>query len=373
MAGAEPSGLGPHLMQPTAPCDADLDLPGPWRDAAAAALAAQGVVMVVGGVDSGKSTFCRYLLGLAQAQRRLLAFLDADLGQSHLGPPGTLGLQLYPTATPAESGLSADACYFIGQTSPAGCLLEVVLGLRRLVDDYRWRRRLIIVNTSGFVSGPVAVRLKAAKAEALEPDLCILLRRGDELAAVAPPLQRRSRRTLVLPVSPLARSKSWEERRRYRQERWAAYFAGAQPLRLAFSSRCWLGFPFGQGRVLPPQDIAPLQEMTGIPIWHAERGGGHVYLVAAAALPEAAQAELGNYLAPDRFSWLAWPSLHSRLVGLLDRSMYLRSLGIIQEVDWQTASVTLLTPCPAAWLPQISFLRLGRLRLDPTGQELPPP
>ncbi len=73
-----------------------IDLPPGWEAAATAALAADGVILVLGGPDCGKSTFCRYVLGLAQTAKKQIAFIDGDLGQSHLGPPATLGLNLYP-------------------------------------------------------------------------------------------------------------------------------------------------------------------------------------------------------------------------------------------------------------------------------------
>jgi len=161
-----------------------IDLPPPWQEAAAAVLATAGVVLVVGGPDCGKSTFCRVVLAAARRQGQPLAFIDADLGQSHVGPPTTLGLKFFPPYPPDSLTHAADLLYFIGQTSPPGRLLEIVLGLQRLAAAARPRCPLVLVNTSGLVSGPLAVRLKVAKAEALAPQLIIFLERREELAAV---------------------------------------------------------------------------------------------------------------------------------------------------------------------------------------------
>ena len=126
------------------------------------------MILVLGGPDCGKSTFCRYVLGLAQTAARQIAVIDGDLGQSHLGPPATLGLNLYPPHNSDDFGLFPDNLYFIGQTSPPGNMLELVVGLHRLTELARGRGcRRIIVNTSGFINGPAAVRLKLAKAETL--------------------------------------------------------------------------------------------------------------------------------------------------------------------------------------------------------------
>lgn len=359
-------------MNATFANSADIDLPDQWRQAADVALAAKGVVMVVGGPDSGKSTFCRYLLDAARRRRQPWAFIDADLGQSHVGPPATIGLQLYPGSASADWGLQADAYYFIGQTSPPGRLLEIVVGLERLVEEVRQRRQLILVNTSGFISGPAAVRLKTAKAEVLRPRLGVMLARQAELASLLPPLRLLCQETQLLPVSSQARQKSWEERRRYRQERFAAFFAKATPLRLPLSCGIWSGFPFAQGRQLAAAEHEELQDLAETTIMHAERGGGCVYLVTAVPLPEAAQSRLAAHLSPERLVWAPWSQLAFRLVGLLDKNMYTLSLGILLEADWPGEEIILLTPLAAQRLSAVCFLRLGRLRLDPSGQELPP-
>ena len=162
----------------------DIDLPPGWEAAGAAVLAADGVVLVLGGPDCGKSTFCRYVLGRAQAAGKPIAFIDGDLGQSHLGPPATLGLNFYPPHAPDDSGLFPDALYFIGQTSPPGKMLELVVGLRRLAESARTRGcRRIIVNTSGFIGGPPALRLKLAKVETLEPRLILGLQTAGGIGA----------------------------------------------------------------------------------------------------------------------------------------------------------------------------------------------
>jgi len=350
----------------------DIDMPVPWQEAVAAALATSGVVMVVGGPDSGKSTFCRAVLEAARRQGQPLALIDADLGQSHVGPPTTLGLKFFPPHPPDFFSLEADFLYFIGQTSPPGRLLEIVLGLQRLSAVALKRCSLVLVNTSGFISGPTAVRLKLAKAEALAPQLTILLGRGDELVAVSSPLRQLSPRTYTLEASSQARLKTWSERWQYRQERFAEYFAGAHPLSLPWSGRFWLGFPFAQAPVVASPERELLASLAATELRWVERGGGYAYLVTGAALSDEAQTQLAEYLAPDRLCWASWSQLAGRLVGLLDKNLLAVALGTLLSVAWDREEATILTPLPAAQLPEVRFVRLGRLRLDRTGQELPP-
>ena len=349
-----------------------IDLPPEWEAAAAAALAADGVTLILGGPDCGKSTFCRYVLGLAQKAEKPIAFIDGDLGQSHLGPPATLGLNLYPPHHPDDTGLHPDTLYFIGQTSPPGRLLELVVGLRRLLESSRRRGcRRIIVNTSGFIGGPAALRLKMAKAETLAPNLCLGLQRHRELEPILTPLRHCCPNVLTLPVSDQARSRLFTERRHYRQERFAAYFASASPRHLDLDKVVWLGFPFGQGQP-SPSDRRQFSELLGTEVLHAEvMADGRLMLIGGRSLSAAEITPACRESAPAGISWVNWGNLELRLVGLLDHNLLALSLGLLLPSAWDRQQIIMHTPLPSRLLHRVKFCRLGKMRLDLAGQELP--
>ncbi len=64
--------------------------------------------IVIGSVDTGKSTLCRFLLNEAQRAGRSSALLDCDVGQKTVGPPACVTL--------AEAGSTKLA--FVGTTNP---------------------------------------------------------------------------------------------------------------------------------------------------------------------------------------------------------------------------------------------------------------
>ncbi len=350
-----------------------IDLPSGWERAADRALAIDDVIMILGGPDRGKSTFCRYLLGRARAESRPAAFIDGDLGQSHLGPPATLGLNFYPPRPPDDSGLFPDVLYFIGQTSPPGRMMELVVGLRHLADIARRRGQYrIIVNTSGFIGGPAAHRLKLAKAESLAPRLVIGLQQEQELASILAPLQRfRPEAVLTLPVSAQAQPKPFQQRRLYRQERFAAYFQTARLRHFPLEHLAWLGFPFGQGRLLPAASQQWLgQILNHTPVLRAEEVAQGFIVLVDRRLTEsdlaATEAELGQ----KKIYWAQWRQLEYRLVGLLDRHLLTLALGLLPPSPWNHQFLGIVTPLPADRLSQVKFCRLGKMRLSPDGQEL---
>lgn len=349
-----------------------IEVPSAWEAAAAAILSRPGLTMVWGGSDRGKSTFCRYILAQAQERGVQLAFVDSDLGQGHFGPPAALALKLFPVPAGRLEGDKADALHFIGQTSPPGVMLEVVLGLRRLVSRARRQARRILVNTSGLVQGPLGQRLKAAKVEALQPRLIVALARDQELEPLLRPVrQGQMAEILELPVAAAARTKSWTERRQNREARFAAYFAGARSYLLAAADYGWLGFPFGQGEPLPLPLLQELGALVSVPILYGERTGTSALLLLDGGLLAFEEELCRERLGVENLYPADWNRLRHRLVGLLDQSFNTLALGIILAATWQPLVVTILSPLAPALRSQVAGCRLGRLRLLPSGRELP--
>lgn len=188
------------------------------------------VAMLVGGLDSGKSTLGRSLARAGLEAGRSVAYLDADVGQKVVGPPTAVTLRQLRGLEDLEPASLArpDAMYFVGATSPQGQLLPLVVGadllLNRAIDE---GADLVVVDTSGLVSGVYGQILKYHKIELLQPDVVIGLQRGEELDPLLGIVQRFFNAEVVaLPVDTDVRSVSVEERARNREEAFRRYFDG---------------------------------------------------------------------------------------------------------------------------------------------------
>jgi polynucleotide 5'-hydroxyl-kinase GRC3/NOL9 len=186
--------------------------------------------MLLGGLDSGKSTLGRTIARAGLEAGRAVAYLDADLGQKVVGPPTAVTLrQLHGPEELEPASLSRpDALYFVGATSPQGQLLPLVVGtdllLNQAIDE---GADLVVVDTSGLVSGVYGQILKYHKIELLQPDVVIGLQRGEELDPLLGIVQRFfNTEVVVLPIDPEVRSVSVEERARNREEAFRRYFDG---------------------------------------------------------------------------------------------------------------------------------------------------
>ena len=126
-----------------------LHVPSEWEAAAAEIFERRlRMILVIGGSAVGKSSFCRYLADALLARQAEVAFVDADIGQSNLGPPATVTLG-YPTSPVDFSAMSPVGYYFVGSTGPMGRFLPLVIGTASLAGEARGA--FVIIDTTGLV------------------------------------------------------------------------------------------------------------------------------------------------------------------------------------------------------------------------------
>ncbi len=187
-------------------------------------------VLLIGGLDTGKTTLSKLLLRTAVEQGRRCAFVDADVGQKSVGPPATITMRLIRTVADLEPETlaRADSLSFVGSTSPEGHLLQVVTGVANLAARAREAgAEFLVADTSGLVSGIYGQILKYHKVEMLRPDLVVGLQRGEELQPLLGVIQRFFRTEVVpLGVHPDVVPTTVEERAKNREAAMARYFAG---------------------------------------------------------------------------------------------------------------------------------------------------
>jgi polynucleotide 5'-kinase involved in rRNA processing len=187
-------------------------------------------VLFVGGLDAGKSTLARAVAAYALTLGRSVSYLDGDLGQKTVGPPGTVGMKRLGSADDLtfERLAVADALAFVGSISPQSHLLPLVTGMARLHGRARADGSdLIVVDTSGMVSGIYGQLVKYHKVEMLQPDLIVGLQRGEELDPLLGILQRFFSVDVVsVGVHPSVVPSTVEQRAEHRQHAMARYFDG---------------------------------------------------------------------------------------------------------------------------------------------------
>jgi polynucleotide 5'-kinase involved in rRNA processing len=199
-----------------------MDIPEAWRKTAQKILERRNQsVFILGALDSGKTTLARFLTETALKKGFKVALLDTDIGQSTLGPPGTIGLSVMER----EIDSFPTALYFIGDVSPRGHLLEIIVGAKKMSDKAReLKSDILIVDSSGLIAFPLGYHLKWHKITLLSPSYVIALGENKEVNLILeglPPIFEK----IKLPISSQAKPIPREERRERRERSFRKYFS----------------------------------------------------------------------------------------------------------------------------------------------------
>lgn len=149
-----------------------------------------GVVMVIGDTDTGKTSLSKLLISDAVSAGRSVAYIDADVAVSTVGPAACVGLKLINSVDDLSNLAEPDALRFVGSTEPNGVVLAHVVAVTSLVTTARQSADLILIDTTGVVSGVVGQTLKYHVAELTAPSLVVAIQRGSELDPIVSMLRR---------------------------------------------------------------------------------------------------------------------------------------------------------------------------------------
>jgi polynucleotide 5'-hydroxyl-kinase GRC3/NOL9 len=201
-----------------------------WEELLQRLIAVGGPALFLGRSDSGKSTLIKYLLGELTATGLPVALVDADIGQSSLGLPGTISRRTF-RAAPAANELRWEELSFLGSVTPAPIPSLLAAETGRMVLHTRQEAAVTLVDTTGLVDGELGRALKLAKIRAVAPQLIVAVAVGEELEPILTCVPDAV--TVRLYPSQLVKRRSPEVRSRYRHARLAAHFHGASEHLLA--------------------------------------------------------------------------------------------------------------------------------------------
>jgi polynucleotide 5'-hydroxyl-kinase GRC3/NOL9 len=204
--------------------------------------------ILIGETDTGKTTMVRYLLGQISEDGYPVALVDADIGQSSLGLPGTVSLGVFRHRIEAEE-FAFDHLAYVGTANAARAVDFLATRTAAMVRLAREEdAQSVLVDTTGLVQGTAGRSLKTRELDLVRPDVLVAVEREGELGSLLALIS--GPRIILLPTSARARIRTPAARARHRQERLLRYFQGTNSLRLGIANLAFTIF----GRPAPIQN-----------------------------------------------------------------------------------------------------------------------
>jgi polynucleotide 5'-hydroxyl-kinase GRC3/NOL9 len=183
----------------------------------------KGICLILGASDTGKTTLAEALTKQL-VKKQMVGIVDADIGQSHIGPPTTVGWALVDNPDVDFSKITAGGISFVGDITPVGHLLQLTAAVTQCVQQLSEFTNFIIIDTPGLIAGPAACALWWTVQKILKPQLIVAVQKSDELNDVLAGLRSFDSAIEMIKSPPEIQIKSPQQRKRHRQNQFEKYF-----------------------------------------------------------------------------------------------------------------------------------------------------
>ncbi len=201
------------------------------------------IFMTIGGTSSGKSGFLSCLAHQLLKLNHPIYLLDLDVGQNKLFIPGCLALSKLKMngENPFPRG-QIKRIYFIGSNSPRGLLFTLISAYWKFnktwndivkLHQQQNETPILLIDTTGYVSGPEALTLKTSKVSIFRPDESILFPETidiDNYQALLKHIGQEKVEHRLVTVPPGIKRQDPSNRKKTREQKYSELLAKMKPL-----------------------------------------------------------------------------------------------------------------------------------------------
>lgn len=341
-----------------------------WQSLIRELTASPGVVMVLGATDTGKTSFC-YELCMAGLEAGVpTAIVDADVGQSEVGAPGTVGMALVEKPVEGLSDIKPRRLYFVGATSPAEHLLECAIGTKKMTDAaLELGAKLIVVDTTGLVGGWLGRKLKTYKTDLVRPDYLVGVQKKHEIEHLLIPFAHVARMKIRRVESPEeAKRKLPEFRTARRRANYSKHFSESHGHLISMDNVSLWNTWLGTGRPMKWQYVKFIEDALKCAVLHVEVTGRGIFIVSERPCSMSHRKDLEEQFKTANIVAVTEESFRNALVGLADENAQTLSAGLLQKIDFKHRYLFVLSPIKT--VSPIRVVQFGAIRVTKEGEEL---
>jgi polynucleotide 5'-hydroxyl-kinase GRC3/NOL9 len=324
------------------------------------------IAIVLGTVDSGKTSFCTYLVNRLLREKRKVAILDGDLGQSDVGPPCSVAYTSVTKPITDLFNLEAKNAFFVGSTSPSTAIDRVIEGLTLLKKEIlSGEPDVVVINTDGWVEGDEAINYKVQLIRVLSPDVIFCLQQKGELSCF---LNMPEKLVTVVDSPTEIKQRTREKRRSLRELGYIKYLRNAKVQSIQLS---WLKIEeddlLGLGRMNDNnRQVKKIYELLGMkPLHFAELKDKICIIIGKKRWINSDNLKKVEEFTKKKVVILRKGEEEGLLMALYNVKRKFLGIGILHEIDYARKTLKILTPVSK----EIAIVSLGNVKLDKNFKE----
>ena len=306
----------------------------------------KGTVMLIGSTDCGKTTTAKYMLTKLCSISSKIGFIDSDIGQSTLGPPGTIGAATFSKFNPqkdCEMQAQNLKLTFIGEFTPVGHIMELIFGIKKMLDYLNQLNcAIILIDTTGLVHGKTGLYLKKSKIELIKPDHLIFFHKNKDLLTLIN-IQTKAQNHF-LTILDSVKTRSFEQRRSYRNRKITTYFKDSREQPIAFPPIIQWRKDIITCSALSPAEIGRLTSLLQREIYFAAISHRTLIIASDSWFYCYILHKIKEILPIDFIYILNKQQLISKYISIEDSNYDVLALGIVKDVDFKKQIFKLLSP-----------------------------
>ncbi|MEM0044006.1 MAG: Clp1/GlmU family protein [Sulfolobales archaeon] len=315
-------------------------------------------IIVVGPVESGKSSLTTLLANTAIARGLKTCVIDADIGQQDIGPPGFISMTCPREPFVWLRDLMPEHIRIVGSLTPSQYSSRLVSGVMDLVGEAVLKgAEVVIINTDGWISSPQALEMKLEMARYVRARYILALQKGYYLGGLTSSLE--GLRIIPLPSPQGVRVRSREDRRALRSQAYRKFFEGASQRTLEIAQGLIIvGSCLASGEKLSQDKISELGKALGLNILYGSKYENSVYLYV-----QAQDKSLGERILKYQdleVQIIPQGSERGLLASLLDPSMREVAPAILESLDLLSGILKIVT----RYNGPVAGVVIGRIKID---------
>jgi polynucleotide 5'-hydroxyl-kinase GRC3/NOL9 len=313
------------------------------------------ILMVIGSRDTGKTTMIKDLANALFERGYSVGVIDADVGQSDIGPPTTIGLGTVETVLAKLSDVVLRHFYFVGSISPKGHILSMVIGVRKMLDKaLELGLQKILIDTTGLVDGQMGRVLKEHKIAAVNPDVIVCLQANQECEHILRVYDAFEKPGIIrLTPDHQCCEKTLAARRNFRETALQQAFVHAQDIICSLSAIGVFETTLFSGQPLEPQKLQELVQTleSRLPVssfefqilW-GELLGKELHLVTSRELGYDHFLKIKQHWPPIAYvKNYTLAEFENMLIGILNKNNEFCALGVLKSIDFAARQAIIYT------------------------------